>query len=135
MTYHFTGIDGLLRESFARFADSVATRFEQRMRESATREEAAAAVVSIVTEDLLDSQRNLVLTEELYTIAARDPSYRVLTNRWMARSRAALEIHFDPETARMLDALIEGLSLHRALDTEAQDPALVALAVGRILGE
>jgi len=135
MTYHFTGIDGLLRESFARFAESVATRFEQRMRESATREEAAAAVVSIVTEDLLDSQRNLVLTEELYTIAARDPSYRVLTNRWMARSRAALEIHFDPETARMLDALIEGLSLHRALDTEAQDPALVALAVGRILGE
>ncbi|MFC7582279.1 TetR/AcrR family transcriptional regulator [Schaalia naturae] len=134
MTYHFSGIDELLREAFARFADSVVARFEQRMRAAATYEEAAAAVVSIITEDLLDSQRNLVLTQELYTIAARDPSARVLTNRWMARSRAALEIHFDPDTARMLDALIEGLSLHRALDIEAQDPALVALAVRRILG-
>lgn len=134
MTYHFSGIDEVLREAFARFADSVASRFEARLREAGSREEAAAAVVAIITEDLLDSQRNLVLTQELYTIAARDPSYRVLTNRWMARSRAALGAHFDPVTSRVLDALIEGLSLHRALDTEPLDPALVALAVARVVG-
>ena len=115
MTYHFRGIDEVLREAFARFADSVATRFEARLHEARTRDEAAAAVAAVITEDLLDSQRNLVLTQELYTIAARDPSYRVLTNRWMARSRAALGAHFDPVTARVLDALIEGLSLHLSL--------------------
>lgn len=134
MTYHFTGIDEVMREAFTRFADSVATRFEARLREADSRDEAEAAVVAIITEDLLDSQRNLVLTQELYTIAARDPSYRVLTNRWMARSRAALGAHFDPETSRMLDALIEGLSLHRALDTVPQDPGVVTRAVARIVG-
>jgi DNA-binding transcriptional regulator YbjK len=50
----------------------------------------------------------------------------------MGRSRAALERHFDPTTARMLDALIEGLTLHRALDTESQDDALVRIAIARI---
>ena len=52
----------------------------------------------------------------------------------MRRSRAALELHFDPTTARMLDALIEGLILHRALDTDEGDPAVVVQAVGRIVG-
>jgi DNA-binding transcriptional regulator YbjK len=50
----------------------------------------------------------------------------------MARSRRALERHFDPGTARMLDALVEGLSIHRALDTEPHDPAVVTEAVDRI---
>jgi hypothetical protein len=36
-----------------------------------------------------------------------------------------------PATARMADALIEGLTVHRALDTEPHDPAAVAEAVRR----
>jgi len=51
----------------------------------------------------------------------------------MARSRAALERHFDPSTARLLDALIEGLTIHRALDVTRPDDALVVEAVRRIL--
>jgi len=51
----------------------------------------------------------------------------------MRRTRAALEIHFDPVTARLLDALIEGLTLHRALDTEPQDRDLVVQAVRRVV--
>jgi DNA-binding transcriptional regulator YbjK len=50
----------------------------------------------------------------------------------MRRSRVHLEKHFDPDTARQLDALIEGLTLHRALDTESQDDALVRIAIARI---
>ena len=34
----------------------------------------------------------------------------------------------------MLDALIEGLSIHRALDDQARDPAEVVIAVARITG-
>ena len=74
------------------------------------------AVVDLITKGVLVDQRELVLTQELYTLAARDPRYRDLTQAWMARSRQALERHFDPTTARILDALIEGLTLHRALD-------------------
>ncbi|MGX1626007.1 hypothetical protein ACWIF2_39125, partial [Streptomyces sp. NPDC055506] len=36
------------------------------------------------------------------------------------------------DTARQLDALIEGLTLHRALDTEPQSRELTRLAVTRL---
>ncbi len=50
----------------------------------------------------------------------------------MSRSRRALEWHFDPATARQLDALIEGLSIHRALETEPHERALTVEAIARI---
>ena len=70
-----------------------------------------------------------MLTHELYTLAARDAGYRDITHAWMARSRSILERHFDPTTARIVDALIEGLSIHRALDNERHDETVVATAV------
>lgn len=132
MTYHFTGMDELLEEAFTRFAREVSARFERRMAGVRGLDEARRAVVDIVTLDTLRDQRELVLTQELYTLAARVPRFRAITNAWMARSRAALERHLDPTTARMVDALIEGLTLHRALDTEPQDVATVVDAVHRL---
>ncbi|QUF04615.1 TetR family transcriptional regulator [Actinosynnema pretiosum subsp. pretiosum] len=134
MTYHFDGMRQLLREAFGRFAGAVAAGFEARMAAAANAEEAAAAVVEIITVDTLSTQRDLVLTHELYTLAARDPECRDVTNAWMAASRRALERHFDPLTARLLDALIEGMSIHRALDTEPHDRAAAVAAVERITG-
>lgn len=78
------------------------------------------------------SQRDLILTQELYTVTARRPAYRELTQEWTARSRTHLEKHFDPATARQLDALIEALTLHRALAQEPHDRALTLDAVTRI---
>ena len=132
MTYHFAGMDELLREAFGRFSRGVSDGFEQRMGEATDLDTARAAVVAIITQDVFDTNRDLVLTHELYTLASREPAYRELTNAWMARSRAALERHFDPGTARMLDALIEGLTIHRALDTEAPRHETVVEAVRRI---
>ena len=93
---------------------------------------AKQAVVETITEVVFSNQRDLVLTHELYTLAARDPAFRDITNAWMARSRTTLEQYFDPTTARILDAVIEGLSIHRALDNEPQDDAVVNTAVERI---
>lgn len=132
ITYHFADMDELLRESLTRFADSVATRFEARMAGARTLEEAKAALATVIDEDVFDTQATLVLTHELYTLAARDPRYRALTRDWMRRSRAALEVHVDPVTARQLDALVEGLTIHRALDTEPHDPAVTVAAIERI---
>ncbi len=50
----------------------------------------------------------------------------------MRRSRVHLEKHFDPDTARQLDALIKGLTLHRALAREPHDRALAQEAVARV---
>lgn len=132
MTYYFDGMDDLLHEAFTRFATTVSDQAERRMASARDESEARQAIIAHITDDIFGTQRELVITHELYTLAAREPGYRDITNAWMARSRRALERHFDPATARMLDALVEGLSIHRALDTEPHDPAVVTEAVDRI---
>ncbi|WP_366942536.1 TetR family transcriptional regulator [uncultured Serinicoccus sp.] len=132
MTYYFDGMDDLLREAFTRFATTVSDRFERRMASVTDPATAREAVVAIILQDVYGDDRDLVLSHELYALAARDPSYRSITSAWMGRSRAALERHFDPQTASLLDALIEGLTIHRALDSQPRDPHDVAVAVARI---
>ena len=132
MTYHFAGMNDLLHEAFSRFARTVSDRFEQRMAAAHDTDSARRAIADTITRVVFSSQRDLVLTHELYTLAARDPAYRDITNAWMARSRRTLERYFDPTTARILDALVEGLSIHRALDNEPQDEAIVVAAIERI---
>ncbi|WP_149204334.1 TetR/AcrR family transcriptional regulator [Actinotalea subterranea] len=132
MTYYFDGMDDLLKAAFTRFATMISDRFERRMAAATDPELARQAVVAIILEDVFGDDRELVLSHELYTLAAREPAFRSITTAWMGRSRAALERHFDPETARMLDALIEGLTIHRALDSQARDRREVEVAVARI---
>ncbi len=134
MTYHFDGMDDLLREAFTRFSRTVSERFVRRMAEAADTDAAVRAVTAIVLEDVFGERRELVLTHELYTLAAREPTVRDITEDWMARSRRALEIHFDPTTARLLDALVEGLTIHRALDRDPLDAAAVTEAIRRVAG-
>jgi DNA-binding transcriptional regulator YbjK len=136
MTYHFTSLDEVLAEAFTRHADRAARVFDGRMAAAADRAGAVEAVVALVTEDLLGSSgsgADLVLAVELYVAAARNPALRAVTQAWMARSRRALERHFDPTTARELDALIEGLVLHSALSTDPMTPAQIRHAIERYL--
>jgi DNA-binding transcriptional regulator YbjK len=120
MTYHFDGMDELLHEG--------------RLGAATTRDEAKEAVVALVHDDLTGpaAVRDQVLSYELYTLAAREPRFREITREWMRRSRVELERHFDPDTARQVDALIEGLSIHRALDPSPPSRALTREAVERI---
>ncbi|GAA4897390.1 TetR family transcriptional regulator [Tessaracoccus lubricantis] len=132
MTYHFEGIDELLYLAFERFSIQEAAHFERRMHAATTFEEAIEAMLRITTEDVFDSQRDLILTHELYALAARRPEFRELCHRWMGRSRAALERQFDARTARILDALNEGLTTQRALDTQPWGTAVVVDAIQRV---
>ena len=123
MTYHFAGMQELLHEAFTRFADQAAARFAQQMSAATDPTSARQALVVAILHHPVQSPRTLVLTQELYTLAARDPSYRGITDTWMRRSREVLGRYFDPVTARLVDALVEGLTLHRALDLETRhDP-------------
>ncbi|MFE7277104.1 TetR/AcrR family transcriptional regulator [Streptomyces sp. NPDC057623] len=132
MTYHFSGIDQLLQDAFSHFADHIVAVFDAHLAAAADRDQARVAVADLVHALSEGSRRNLVLTQELYTLAARQPIYRHLTHEWMRRSRVHLEKHFDPDTARQLDALIEGLTLHRALATEPHPYDLTLDAISRI---
>lgn len=134
MTYHFTGMDALLAEAFDRFAHAGSSAFEAGMAACGSAAEAREALARHILLDVFDTPRELVLTQELYTLAARDPRYRTITNGWMGRSRAVLERFFDPVTAGILDALVEGMTLHRALDIEPYDAAAVRAAIDRVAG-
>lgn len=132
MTYHFEGMGALLREAFTRYADQVAARAERRMAAATTLEEALDAFTANIDQDVFGTQRDLIITQELYTLAARRPEYRDITSAWMARTRATLAPFVDPDTAVMLDAMNEGLSLHRALHTSPAGAALVREALVRL---
>jgi DNA-binding transcriptional regulator YbjK len=133
MTYHFAGMDQLLHEAFTLFATRISDRFERRMNEANSVEDVKKAVVEMILEDTYGDRNALVLTMELYTLAARQPAFRHLTHDWMMRSRTAFERHFEPDVARQLDALVEGLSIHRAFEPQDYDRELVSEAVEKLL--
>ena len=137
MTYHFDGMDDLLRQAFTRFATSRVAQLQVRLAAATDRGQARAAVVDLIQDAAAGpgSRRDLVLTFELYTLAARQPAFRDITRAWMAASRSELERHFAPDEARRVDALIEGLSIHRALDTDPPDRRFSEDAVARITAD
>jgi DNA-binding transcriptional regulator YbjK/acetyltransferase-like isoleucine patch superfamily enzyme len=132
MTYHFAGMDELLEAAFTRLAEQTAHAFDQAMLQARTPEAAVEAIVGLITGDVLNRRESMVATYELYSLAARRPEIRTITNSWMARSRTALERHFTPDVTVMLDALIEGLTIHRALALDPMPDSTVRAAVKRI---
>jgi DNA-binding transcriptional regulator YbjK len=133
MTYHFDGMDDLLHAAFTALADRTADAFDAALSGAATLDEAGEAVVGLITGTALNAPDTMLASLELYALAARRPQYRTITDAWMARSRDALHVHFDPETALMLDALIEGTTLHRALSLDPMKIGTVRTAVERIV--
>ena len=70
---------------------------------------------------------------ELYLAALRDPALRAVTEAWMRTSRTVLERFVDPVTARGVDALIEGLVMHRMLSTAPPGPEVTSAMVSRLV--
>ncbi|MFC0409400.1 TetR/AcrR family transcriptional regulator [Roseomonas elaeocarpi] len=134
MTYHFSGMDALLTEAFTLLADTVSARFTERLAAATGPEEACEAVVDIVMGEGWATPRNMLLTYELYAFAARRPALQDVMRGWMRKSRVALEQHFPPHTARVLDAMIEGLSIHRSVDARPADREEVRSVVRRLVG-
>ena len=63
----------------------------------------------------------MLLSFELYAFASRKPEYRKVMEEWMERCQQALQLHFEPKTARALDAVIEGCTIHKTLNSEPVD--------------
>ncbi|MCK0089242.1 TetR family transcriptional regulator [Rhodococcus sp. F64268] len=133
ITYHFESMDDLLREAFTRYTTDVSGRSSARLAAATTRDEAKTAVVEVILRDLFDTPESFSITLELYNLASRRSEYRKLAQDWMARSRASFRRHFDEDESRMLDALVEGMSIHQSLDPQADARAIVRRSVERIL--
>ena len=131
LTYHFDSLEDLRAQAFARLADRVSTAYEAHFREVGTTEELVEAVTDLVHTSAGADPGEWVVTYELYLAALRDPALRRVTESWMRSSRSVLERFVDPGTARGLDALIEGLIMHRTLSIAPASRALTRTAVAR----
>lgn len=132
MTYYFDGMHDLLHSAFSRFATSISDEFERHMAKATDKDSACQAVYERILQASDGEGNELILSHELYTLATREASFRSITTQWMQRSRTALESHFDPLTARLLDATIEGVTIHRALDAQERDAEEIRAAIARI---
>ncbi|GHA70759.1 TetR family transcriptional regulator [Streptomyces tendae] len=132
LTYYFDDMQDLLTSAFTRLAESVSSRYGALLAAARTPEEAREAVVEIICGKVWGTERNLLLSYELYAFAARNPEVREVMWSWMRASRESLARHFDPLTARALDALVEGFSIHNSVDPRSTDRAEVAAVVDAI---
>ncbi|GAB2898554.1 TetR/AcrR family transcriptional regulator [Streptomyces mayteni] len=135
MTYYFDGMRDLLVAAFTRLAESMSARYRALLDAAETPRQARVAVVEIICGPEYGTPRELLLIYELYAFAQRNPPVKEVTRAWMRASRAALSRHFDARTARALDALVEGLSIHDSMDVDPMDRRDVTAIVEAITGE
>ncbi|MFF2324686.1 MULTISPECIES: TetR/AcrR family transcriptional regulator [unclassified Streptomyces] len=132
MTYYFDGMQQLLIEAFTRLAESMSARYRELLDAAETTQEARSAVVEIICGTHWGSSRELILSYELYAFASRNPALLGVIRSWMRASRTSLSKHFDPRTARALDALVEGLTIHNSMDSEPMSRDDVAAVVDAV---
>jgi DNA-binding transcriptional regulator YbjK len=133
MTYHFRSLADLREQAFRRHAERMAETYEAHFRGVRSAADVVEAVTDLVHGDAGADDRDWAIAYELYLAALRDPALREVTESWMRRSRSVLERFVDPTTSRALDALVEGLVMHKILSTRpvsrAQTREIVARAV------
>jgi len=117
LTYHFNGLDDLLAQAFRRHAERMSRNYEAAFEGVRTHDQFIDAVTDLIHSDADADPRDWAVAYELYLAALRDPVLREVTDSWMHTSRAVLERFIDPATARGVDALIEGLVMHKVLAT------------------
>ena len=133
LTYHFTGLDDLRAQAFALHAERMAVKYEAHFADVASIADVVDAVTDLVHADADADDRDWAVAYELFLAALRDPALRTVTESWMRRSRGVLERFVDPTTSRGVDALIEGLVMHKVLSTRpvsrAETHEIIARAV------
>lgn len=133
MTQHFTGIEELAHQAFAYHVKRVAADFEKVFRDATDAEDAREALVAIAFSDSVGSSRSLRIVHELYAYADRNPDLHLMVANWIEEVRATLETHFAPLTARALNALLEGVTMHNALGVGRFSKADVRQMVGKVI--
>jgi len=135
LTYHFTSLGDLRVQAFQRHAERMSVLYAAHFDEVESPEQLIEAVADLIHGDAAADGRDWAVAYELYLAALRDPALRIVTDTWMSASRAVLERFVDPTTARGLDALIEGLVIHKSLSTSPLPRGEIRSIVHRALAE
>ncbi|NWF07165.1 MULTISPECIES: TetR/AcrR family transcriptional regulator [Pseudomonas] len=123
LTHYFPSMQELLLEAFQLLAQCVSTRFAGAIRIAKNKEDACHAIVDVIFERSTFGTRTIQLTCELYSFACRSPVMKSVMKDWMLEIRGSLELYFSPLSAVALDALIEGIILHRSVIPIAREDA------------
>jgi len=135
LTYHFAGLSDLLERAFRRHAAHMSRAYAAHFDGVRTHEQFVDAVTDLIDGAAGADARDWAVAYELYLAALREPALRAVTESWMRTSRAVLERFVDPVTARGVDALIEGLAMHRTLSTTVgASRADVRTIIARVAG-
>lgn len=129
ITYHFSSINELLSQAFARMSADIAAAFTARLKAAPDVAAARDAVVDLIHGAVAPLSTQMMFSFELYTFVSRNPEYRVLAEDWMESTRRALQLHFDLGTAKAVDALLEGFTIHNFLNRQQVSRADVERAV------
>ena len=111
LTYHFESLEELVIEAFTRLDRQISGYYWRMLEAAKNPAEAEEAIVEIICGSTWTDPYMTQLFE-LYAFAARKPEIRRNLSDWMSHSRQAMELHFKPHTARALDAIIEGATIH-----------------------
>jgi DNA-binding transcriptional regulator YbjK len=131
LTYHFTGLDDLRAQAFTRLAARLSAAYAAHFEGVTTIDELVETVTDMVHGNVGADPGEWTVSYELYLEALRHPALRTVTETWMRTSRTVLERFVDPDTARGLDALVEGLVMHRMLSTAPFPREVTRAAVAR----
>ncbi len=134
MTYYFAGIDALLEEAFALFAQQMSQHYQQTLGDAVDRQSACEAIARLICCSQVTLPRNMALMHQFYAFAQRKPALRSVMQCWMAQSQSTLERWFSPAQARALDAFIEGMTLHYVTDTHPLAQEVILEMVQRLAG-
>ncbi|MFG2037846.1 TetR/AcrR family transcriptional regulator [Dactylosporangium sp. NPDC048998] len=134
LTYHFSSLEDLRAQAFRRHAQRMSVIYEAHFRGVETREELVEAVTDLIDGDAGANAGDWAIAYELYLAALREPALREITEAWMRTSRSVLERFVDPTTARGVDALIEGLVMHKTLSTGPVSRQDIRAIVDRTIG-
>lgn len=134
MTYYFDGIDSLLEEAFMGFTRDMSRQYQDFFAGVSGPEMACESITTLIHSSEVTTPHNMELMYQLYALMNRKPALKNVIQDWMQTSQSTLEQWFDPVTARVLDAFIEGMTLHFVTDREPLSREEIRAMVGRIAG-
>lgn len=129
--YYFDDKDGLLSAAFIAFTDESAQHFASFYEDVDSLESAREATVTMLT-SLASSRSDIILGSELYSLSLRRPRHRMVLAEWTRRCREVMGRFFDADTTFILDALYEGVLLHRTMRLGEYSDDRLAQAVERL---
>ncbi len=97
-------------------------------------EGACRAITEMIYGSQVTTPDNMALMYQLYAYASDKPALKIVMQNWMQRSQNTLAQWFDAQTARALDAFIEGMTLHFVTDRTPLAREAILQMVKRIAG-